>query len=417
MKTRLSMPWLGRLTFPVVVAWCGLAIAADGARAGRLEQPTTAANDSTPSQSVMRGRLIDPQASPETVALFDNLRRLAARKQTLVGQQDPQASFGHDDGRSDILRLMAAEPAVWGSDFIHVTDAANDGANAWYRDEEATLRQRAIAAYGRGMVNVFCWHFRDPHRNAFYAREIDEEIRGGIVRSLLPGGTHHAWYVDRLRQVADICVSLHGADGTLAPVIFRPFHEFDGDWFWWGRPYCSADEFRELWKFTVRQLRDGFQVHNLVYCFTPDVRFESTAEFLERYPGDEYVDVVGFDDYHDFERHRPDDAARRLRIVSDLARTRGKLAALTEVGYREQPVPERLFTEVLGPALADPDLEIAFLMFWRQGRQTDDGGGLWFVPPPETPQAEDFRRLLASPRLLLLPQTPPLYRAVDDARP
>lgn len=413
MRTRRPTRWPGRAMLlsravcPVLLTVSGVIHAADGGSPGSPDQLATG----------IVGRLVDRQATPETAALFNNLRRLAARKQTLVGQQDPQATFAHDDGRSDILRITGAEPAVWGSDFIHVTDAAHDGTNAWYRDEEEMLRRRAIAAYDQGMVNVFCWHFRDPHRNAFYANEIDAEVRDGIVRSLLPGGSQHDWYVARLRRVADVCLALHGADGTLAPVIFRPFHEFDGDWFWWGRPYCSADEFRELWRFTVGQLRDDFQVHNLLYCFTPDVGFESTADFLDRYPGDEYVDVVGFDDYHDFEQHRPDNAARRLRIVSDLARARGKLAALTEVGYREHPVPQQLFTEVLGPALADPDLEIAFLMFWRQGRRNEDGSGLWFVPPPDTPQANDFLRWLATPRLLLLPQAPPLYKAGGEFRP
>jgi hypothetical protein len=46
------------------------------------------------------------------------------------------------------------------------------------------------------------------------------------------------------------------------------------------------------------------------------------------------------------------------------AKRRGKIAALIEVGYRTQPVPPRLYKELYG-ALADPAIEIAFLLFWR----------------------------------------------------
>ncbi|WP_449436797.1 glycosyl hydrolase [Pedobacter steynii] len=38
--------------------------------------------------------------------------------------------------------------------------------------------------------------------------------------------------------------SLKAADGNLVPVIFRPYHEFDGDWFWWGKSHCTTDEFK-----------------------------------------------------------------------------------------------------------------------------------------------------------------------------
>ena len=86
------------------------------------------------------------------------------------------------------------------------------------------------------------------------------------------------------------------------PVLWRPYHEMNGDWFWWGKSHCTPDEFRALWKFTVSYLRDTAAVHNFIYAFSPDNRFNSEAEFLERYPGDEWVDMVGMDNYGDFGR-------------------------------------------------------------------------------------------------------------------
>lgn len=85
-------------------------------------------------------------------------------------------------------------------------------------------------------------------------------------------------------------------------MIFRPYHEFDGDWFWWGRSHCTIDEFKTLWRFTVAYLRDSLEVHNFIYAFSPDNKFNTESEFLERYPGDEWVDMVGMDNYGDFGR-------------------------------------------------------------------------------------------------------------------
>ena len=100
------------------------------------------------------------------------------------------------------------------------------------------------------------------------------------------------------------------------------------------------------------------------------------------------MDVVGFDDYADFENNRIREAAARLAIISAYAKRRGKIAALTEVGYRTQPVPARLYTDFYGAALADPAIEIAFLMFWQQQDRRE--GGVCYVPAPGSEAVEDF---------------------------
>src|SRR5690606_5740297 len=117
-----------------------------------------------------------------------------------------------------------------------------------------------------------------------------------------------------------------------APVIFRPFHEFDGDFFWWGAPYSSPTEFKELWKFTVTYLRDTLNVHNLLYAYSPDNSYTTKAGYLSRYPGDEYVDILGMDNYGDLLAQDGSGVARanqKLKIVSDLAKEKVKIAAMT----------------------------------------------------------------------------------------
>lgn len=87
-----------------------------------------------------------------------------------------------------------------------------------------------------------------------------------------------------------------------------------------GRSHCSVDEFKTLWKFTVTYLKDSLGVHNFIYAFSPDNIFETEAQFLERYPSDEWVDMVVMDNYGDFGRdgkYNIEAGLKKLKIVSD----------------------------------------------------------------------------------------------------
>lgn len=56
-----------------------------------------------------------------------------------------------------------------------------------------------------------------------------------MVRHILPGGSYHATFKADLKIIADFAHNAKGDDGELIPIIFRPWHEFDGNWFWWGK--------------------------------------------------------------------------------------------------------------------------------------------------------------------------------------
>ena len=358
--------------------------------------------------TALRKYLVDTNATPETALLFGNLKLLSKQGKTLVGMQDPHVTHTGRTDESDVKWTTGKELAVMGSDFMHITHAANTNETGWFHYEETQIILRAQQAYDAGMVNVFCWHLNDPClEKSFNVRDLPEDVHMTCFKSILPGGENHAWYKKKLQKVAEVANKIKGADGTLAPIIFRPFHELDGDWFWWGAPYCTPDEYTRLWRFTVTYLRDDLKVRNLLYAFSPDCRFGTEADYLERYPGDAFVDLVGFDDYHDFESSDIEAAAAKLKIISDIAKQRRKVAALTEVGYRREPIPSTLYTDYYGKAFADPSLEIAFLMFWRQGKE---GESNYFVPPPHAPTADDFNAFLRSSRMFLLPDIKGVYK-------
>ena len=362
--------------------------------------------------AAVRKLLVDPKATPETVALFYNLK-WSAKRRILIGQQNPDVAFLGAAGESDIKKVTGNDPAVWGSQIRESSVVRKDGKNLFHEDLQTNLRL-AAAAYDKGMVNTFWWCLTEPYAEQKLLRDdLPREVLQKAFRSILPGGENHEWYKGKLRKVAGILGSIKGRDGTLAPIIFRPFHEFDGSWFWWGKDYSTAAEFQSCWRFTVNYLRDECKAHNLLYAFSPDCGFTSEETYLERYPGDAYVDVVGFDDYADFESNNVAAAAAKILIVSNYAKNHRKLAALTELGYRKQPVPRDLYTARFGAALADPSLELAYLMFWRQGRSAKEG---YFVPPPGADTLDDFLKFARESKLGFLPKTRSLY-AIDLAAP
>ena len=78
-----------------------------------------------------------------------------------------------------------------------------------------------------------------------------------MVKHILPGGSRHETFKSDLKIIADFAHNAKNHVGELIPIIFRPWHEFDGNWFWWGRNHCTVEEFKELYRFTVTYLRDS----------------------------------------------------------------------------------------------------------------------------------------------------------------
>lgn len=139
-----------------------------------------------------------------------------------------------------------------------------------------------------------------------------------------------------LGEVGDFLRSLKDSHGSTVPVIFRPYHEMNGGWFWWGtssKTDNTPDDFKQLFQFTVRYLRDIRQVHNILFAYSPDKPFNTADEYLKFYPGDEYVDMLGLD-YYFVRPFNPavSDFQHKMQILTDLAHSKGKLAALTETG-------------------------------------------------------------------------------------
>ena len=174
--------------------------------------------------------LIDKNATAETKNLFKNLGILA-ENHTLFGHQHA-TEYGHgwsgDANRSDVKSVTGSHPAVIGVDIMGFTT----GDPETIAENKERLKKNVVDTYNRGGVTTVAWHFANPvSPGGFYWVD---SVSLPAVKYIIPGGEAHEKYKDILKGVADWANSLTGTDGTLVPVIFRPFHEFDGGWFWWG---------------------------------------------------------------------------------------------------------------------------------------------------------------------------------------
>ena len=353
-----------------------------------------------------RPRLTDSKATKETKALYYNLNKLA-RKHILFGHQDATA-YGHgwtgDANRSDVKSVSGSNPAVVGTDFSGLYGRS---AEATERNK-AMLRKQIAETYDRGGVTTVAWHFTNPvtPQTGFYWKD---SVSAPAVANLIPGGSHHAQYKAILQTVASLAGTVKGSDGKLVPMIFRPYHEFDGGWFWWGKPHCKREDFVSLWRFTVGYLRDSLQVHNFVYAFSPDCIFKTEADYLDRYPGDEWVDMVGVDNYADFGRngrYNVPAGIAKLKIVSDYAQKAGKLAAFTETGLETIP-DSTWWTGTLLKALKAEKVKLAYVLVWRNDARSPTH---FYAPYPGQVSVPDFLQFYQDPYTLFESDLHQVYR-------
>jgi mannan endo-1,4-beta-mannosidase len=356
-------------------------------------------------QNTTAQSLIDPHATPQTIALYKNLHTLS-QNHILFGHQHA-TEYGHgwsgDKDRSDVKSVTGSHPAVIGVDFMTLSGMPD---SAIEKNKRYLIKQ-ITEDYNRGCITTVSWHFSNPvSAGGFYWKD---SISKPAVKYIVPGGSHHDVYKKILNTIAAVARSTKATRGEPVPMIFRPFHEFDGDWFWWGKSHCTAEEFKTLWRFTVSYLRDSLNVHNFIYAFSPDNKFNSEAEFLERYPGNEWVDMVGMDNYGDFGRDGKYDleaAYKKLRIVSDFAINNGKLSALTETGLESIPRAD-WWTEVLLKTLRRSNLRLCYVLVWRNDTKSPTH---YYAPFPGHISEKNFIEFYNSPYTLFQKDLKNIYK-------
>ena len=166
----------------------------------------------------------------------------------------------------------------------------------------------------------------------------------------------------------------------------------NGDFFYWGEGLRTREEYQQLFRDTVTILSEDFNVHNLLYVYSPNW-VSNSSEYLRNYPGDAYVDMLGVDVY-DFENGQfLQSALRNLQIVEDIAWDKDMLFALTETGLENLPQND-WWTESLYKAIRSSS--ITYAMIWRNGTSTH-----FYGPFLGHPSEDDFKAFIAKKDILL----------------
>lgn len=343
----------------------------------------------------------DVKATRRTKILYANLK-FNSGKRVFFGHQDATGygvGWSNDDDRSDVKDVCGSYPALgaWGV-------AGISNGQDYSRD-----KYRVEKFYKLGGLNTLEWHCGDPYEGKFYQADLTKGRN--IVADILPGGPKHDWFKGQLKNLAVYFKDLKGENGESVPVIFRPWHEHTGNWFWWGTGNCTKEQYIDLWKFTKVYLNDSCQVHNLLFAYSPD-RFSTKTAYLERWPGDEIIDILGFDDYWDLRHNNTDMNAftNSLTLLGEMADEKGKVCALTEVG-QEKIETHNWYTQTLlkGILTNEKTKKVAYACVWRNASITHH-----YAPYPGHPAVTDFLQFYNHNYTAFMSDVPELYESVQS---
>ncbi len=338
-----------------------------------IENPDPDDNDDSP--------LIKRNQATET--FYANLKKFATQK-IMFGMANP-TTLGYKNGpknnninQSDCKDITGSHPAFYESDFMWYTDKKF---KEWDID---AMKQ----AHQRGAVIGYCWHMRGRESDDFYAKKDGAFTQDRyLVNAILAGGTRKTnpalnWY---FTQLDEIVIPVFKELGF--PILFRPFHEMNGGWFWWGSHSDAypADRYKKLYQLTVDYLRKN-EVTNILYVWSPD----SDAAF-DFYPGDDYVDVLGLDIYEPgIASWNPTSKyLNSMKALTEHAEKHDKLVAVTETGLRKdnntfrypEVYPDFWTKYVLQPLIENSNINrIAYIMSWYNADWNNDDKGTFYIP-------------------------------------
>ena len=343
-----------------------------------------------------------PKESAQTPAeaLIDHLVSLVDEGKIMYGHQD-DLLYGHswklspdatEYVQSDVHATCGHYPAVYGTDLGGIElgwEASLD------KNDFDQMRASVVAHHERGGVVTFSWHPRNPLTGGD-AWDVSSDQ---VVASILPGGDRHEYFMGWLSNAADFLGSLKTADGESVPVIWRPWHEHTGSWFWWGQKLCTTEQYKALWKMTFDYMEVERGLDNLVWAYSPGAGGLTPELFAERYPGDEIIDLVGFDAYqYSTNESYMAEMKNALDITAAFAKEHGKLIAVTETGY-EGIKYDKWWTEVLYPTVeAYP---VSYVLTWRNACDAHMQHH-YYAPFPDQESADDFCAFAALEDIVML---------------
>lgn len=136
-----------------------------------------------------------------------------------------------------------------------------------------------------------------------------------------------------------------------------------------GKELCKPGRLYPFFQLTVDKIEKYTQTRNVIYAYSPDRYWKDEQDFMLRYPGDKYVELIGFDDYS----IGSDSAAlqatiRRAKIVSRLSEQHKKVAALFETANSNEATSDRFFSDFFQPIIGADGVNFGLVQLWSTGK-------------------------------------------------
>lgn len=276
---------------------------------------------------------VTPDALPEARALLATLYAISG-KYILTGQHNyPNVKSRNSEFAA---KYTGKTPVIFGTDFGFAKPGDTDSYLA-----RPDIVQEAIRQHHLGAIVAICWHavpptadepvtFRPlPNSDPKALASIQGKLLDQQFKDVLTPGT--ALYEKWCAQVDAIAVFLKQLEDARVPVLWRPYHEMNGDWFWWGGRTNEGGTIA-LYRQIFDRLVHHHHLKNLLWVWSMDRVHRPEMEHAKYFPGIDFVDVLALDVYqNDFAQAYYD---------SLVALAQGKPLALAEVG--NPPTPEIL---------------------------------------------------------------------------
>lgn len=218
--------------------------------------------------------LSNPDATPEAKTLYDLLYCANEELGVAFSAQQESTWMGSDDYEfSYIFEKTGKYPAIRGFDYMN--------------DDFDGVNKRAIKWHKAGGFVTICWHCGSDFSGEWkdcMNDEVDD------WEKMLTEGTLQ--YYNMLSGMDKAAAALKELCDLNIPVLWRPFHEFDGDWFWWSKG--GSENFKKLWQIMYERFTEHWELDNLIWVLGYSHKAKENKKW---YPGDGYCDIIGADTY------------------------------------------------------------------------------------------------------------------------
>ena len=275
-----------------------------------------------------------------TRLLLQNLVKIGQSERIILGQQSANTlsrSGWRGLDESDLKDVTGQMPGMIAYDIGWIERGTN---RVWLDGPTSRVVDAIKYDYGKGLLVSISWHARNPmdvaHDQKNRAANGKVKDFGNTVEKILRDINTQEKYFQWLDTLSGFFKSLVDEKGEEIPVLFRPFHECTGKWFWWGMGRCTDKEYIQLYRLTHDYLTKKKGVNNILWVYNTD-RVSSSEEYLQRYPGSEYVDFCSMDIY-DYENYSFETFKKRLtnslNAMREAAREMGKTYFIAEGGKK-----------------------------------------------------------------------------------